>query len=298
MKRLVLFALVVLMLFGAVSCASPAPAPPSASELLNLGERYLLDLNYEQAVAQFLAVIEIEPMNARAYIGAAEAYVALGRTDDAIAVLERGYEATGDAGIADMLEGVRGVGEDTVAELETESLPENIAAIIEKIKDSLRAEDIRLAITLASTSEITEFMQHEQYSGFGDGIRIWMNEHGTYVNFIDAAKNEDNMWVDGKYYIMGTFVNNGVDLEYRGRTLAVSDISFGKYTGAYSQKIYDTEWIVVSEFVGSVVNGVFSGVSNNYQHGHSVRYVDGYSEHDTEHLNKWTVSNGAEGPND
>jgi|GEM_PF-2267489 len=103
--KCLLLALVIIALL--VSCATPASAPPTASELLNLGERYLLELNYEQAVAQFLAVIEIEPMNARAYIGAAEAYLALGRTDDAIAVLERGYAATGDVGIAEMLAGLR-----------------------------------------------------------------------------------------------------------------------------------------------------------------------------------------------
>jgi|GEM_PF-2221145 len=81
---------VILALLAA--CAAPTPAPPSASELLDLGERYLLELNYEQAVAQFLAVIEIEPMNARAYIGAAEAYVGLGRDDEAVAILRQGLE--------------------------------------------------------------------------------------------------------------------------------------------------------------------------------------------------------------
>jgi len=100
----------VLLLLVLASCAKPAPTTPlNTSELLDLGERYLLDLNYEQAVAQFLAVIEIEPMNARAYIGAAEAYLALGRTDDAIAVLERGLNAMGDnSAISAMLEQLRG----------------------------------------------------------------------------------------------------------------------------------------------------------------------------------------------
>ena len=36
----------------------------SAAEFLDLGEKYLAELNYEQAIVQFLGVIEVEPKNA------------------------------------------------------------------------------------------------------------------------------------------------------------------------------------------------------------------------------------------
>ena len=68
----------------------------SAAELLELGEKYLLEMNYEQAIVVFNRLIEIEPMNARAYIGAAEAYLALGQQDNAIEVLRRGLEVLPD----------------------------------------------------------------------------------------------------------------------------------------------------------------------------------------------------------
>jgi tetratricopeptide (TPR) repeat protein len=74
-----------------MSCAKPA-TPHSAAELLDLGEKYLLELNYEQALVQFHNLIEVEPMNSRGYTGAAEAYVGLGQIDDAIAILEIGLE--------------------------------------------------------------------------------------------------------------------------------------------------------------------------------------------------------------
>jgi tetratricopeptide (TPR) repeat protein len=67
----------------------------SAAELLDLGEKYLLELNYEQALVQFLKVIEIEPMNPRGYTGAAEAYIGLGDTESAEAVLRQGLETVG-----------------------------------------------------------------------------------------------------------------------------------------------------------------------------------------------------------
>ena len=64
--------------------------PLTAAELIDLGEKYLLELNYEQALVQFLAVIEIEPMNPRGYTGAAEAYLGLGQSDNAVMVLRDG----------------------------------------------------------------------------------------------------------------------------------------------------------------------------------------------------------------
>jgi len=68
----------------------------SAAELLDLGEKYLLDLNYEQALVQFMGVIEIEPRNARAYIGAAESYIGMGDTSSAITVLQQGLSELPD----------------------------------------------------------------------------------------------------------------------------------------------------------------------------------------------------------
>ena len=68
----------------------------SVTELLDLGEKYLLEMNYEQAVVLFLKVREIEPNNPRGYTGAAEAYVGLGQMDKAIAVLRQGQEQLPD----------------------------------------------------------------------------------------------------------------------------------------------------------------------------------------------------------
>ena len=70
------------------------------TDMLSLGERYLLEMEYEQALVQFLAVIEIEPNNVRAYIGASEAYVGLGQRDSAAGILRQGLEQTGSEAIA------------------------------------------------------------------------------------------------------------------------------------------------------------------------------------------------------
>ena len=75
----------------------------SPADMLSLGERYLLEMQFEQALVQFLAVIEIEPNNVRAYLGAAEAFVGLGQTENARNILREGYEQTGSYEIRDKL---------------------------------------------------------------------------------------------------------------------------------------------------------------------------------------------------
>jgi len=79
----------------------------SVSELLSLGEKYLLELNYEQAIVMFTRVIEIEPMNPRGYIGVAQAYIGIGDEDKAIAVLEQGLDKIDSTDIAAMLESLK-----------------------------------------------------------------------------------------------------------------------------------------------------------------------------------------------
>ncbi|MCL2817036.1 MAG: hypothetical protein FWD39_01440, partial [Clostridiales bacterium] len=65
MKRcfLLIFVMLIAFSFLAASCGDTPqpPKPPTAEELLALGEGFLLDRDYAQALAKFLAVIEIAP---------------------------------------------------------------------------------------------------------------------------------------------------------------------------------------------------------------------------------------------
>lgn len=59
---------------------------------LKLGNKYLEDEKYEQAVAAFEVAIEIDPYNVDAYLGLADAYIELEDYDMAKSVLEDGIE--------------------------------------------------------------------------------------------------------------------------------------------------------------------------------------------------------------
>jgi len=75
-----------------------------AAKQLDLGQQYLLNLEYEEAVAVFEIVIEVEPKNTTAYMGMAEAYMGMGQTDQAIKILKRGYRETEDEELGSLLE--------------------------------------------------------------------------------------------------------------------------------------------------------------------------------------------------
>lgn len=75
-----------------------------AKEQLDLGQQFLLEMEYEEAVAAFEIVIEIEPRNVDAYMGMAEAYIAMGETEKAIRTLKRGYRETEDEKLNELLQ--------------------------------------------------------------------------------------------------------------------------------------------------------------------------------------------------
>jgi tetratricopeptide (TPR) repeat protein len=97
----------ILAVLAAFAFRPVAKIALSAPELLDLGEKYLLELNYEQAIIQFQLAIDIEPRNVRAILGIADAYLHLGQQDQAIAALSTGFEASGNENLSHALEGVR-----------------------------------------------------------------------------------------------------------------------------------------------------------------------------------------------
>ena len=107
----------------------PKTAPQTVTEMLSMAQKYLVEMDYERAIAEFNKVIELDPMNADAYLGLAEAYEKSGDIDKAVETLEKGFELTGDERIEAALAALRSENEETseteaaVEETETEETP-------------------------------------------------------------------------------------------------------------------------------------------------------------------------------
>jgi tetratricopeptide (TPR) repeat protein len=99
-----------LLLTVACACAPPAQAL-GAAELLDLGEKYLLEMNYAQAAVYFERLIEVEPRNPRGYTGLSEAHIGLGDAGGAVSALRDGFAKLRDDGefIAELAEHYEGI---------------------------------------------------------------------------------------------------------------------------------------------------------------------------------------------
>ncbi len=72
-------------------------------EKLDLGQNYLDELKYEQALASYMAVLEIDPNNGEAYVGIVKAYMGMDDTENAVKYAQEGYALTGNAELREIL---------------------------------------------------------------------------------------------------------------------------------------------------------------------------------------------------
>jgi tetratricopeptide (TPR) repeat protein len=141
-------ALTVALLFSAWGCG--AKTQLSAAELLDLGEKYLLEMNYEQAVVCFTKLIAIEPKNPRGYTGLAEAYVGLGEFDKALEILRQGLGQLPDSvEIAELLEEL----EASAGESYYDTLSDEQKQMLSRLEAALRATDYQTAYDIQKTAE-------------------------------------------------------------------------------------------------------------------------------------------------
>lgn len=76
----------------------------SLTKVLDLGANYLVSLDYENAIQQYVEIIRHDPQNKDAYAGLYAAYSALGKKDEAKDVLDKAKQEFGSEGeIMDLL---------------------------------------------------------------------------------------------------------------------------------------------------------------------------------------------------
>lgn len=68
-------------------------------DYLDLGDKYLLELNYEEAAVAFNKAIELEPRDPQSYLKLAKVYDAKEDYEMAVQILMQGYDATGDGDV-------------------------------------------------------------------------------------------------------------------------------------------------------------------------------------------------------
>ena len=139
-RNIIIIAAAVLALSatGTAIAISAARSDSQSVSVLEIAQRYLAEQNYQQAVIEFQRILEIDPMNAEAYLGLAETYLGLGNAESAIAALQKGYEETGDAAILAKLNELTAITDQPAAEVGNAETAESAGQFTDEV---LPAED-------------------------------------------------------------------------------------------------------------------------------------------------------------
>jgi len=262
----IIIGLVAALLIGAVMLLSPSTTGESVADLLSLGNRFLSELNYEQALVQFLRVIEIEPRNAQGYYGAARAHIGLGRIDEAIDILRQGIEMTGDAQLQALLDELLG-------EEPTEATPTNVRepepapftqahrAFIDRICDAILAEYYEYVLALMESQEMLDILlEHGRSFFYKDVFLFSLGGAGDRYDdpyrqrYVIADKTQDGT---------GILVSITAFSAPSSSSIVISEHRNGIPDGNREHIIFDAG--------GGPVQAIFTGSSvNGFAHGEDV----------------------------
>ena len=200
----------------------PKTAPQTVTEMLSTAQKYLVEMDYERAIAEFNKVIELDPMNADAYLGLAEAYEKSGDIDKALETLEKGFELTGDERIEAALsvENTPQTDIDNDIDLNSNQLPENIydqdsRLVIEYIIDNNSVVGLNNYIY---SSHGLELLRECTYVGSGLSYEFnntdWHIDQETWYSDTGEIKEIEKISADNKYSITYEYLN-GIIYETR-----------------------------------------------------------------------------------
>lgn len=94
-NRITICAIIIALLFNLTACGSQQKAL-TWQEQYDLGERYLSEGNYEEAIIAFMAAIEIDPKQVEIYLALADTYISMGEPENAIQILTSALDIVED----------------------------------------------------------------------------------------------------------------------------------------------------------------------------------------------------------
>ncbi len=159
---------------------------------LDLGQKYLEEQNYEQAIVAFDKAIGIDPMRVDAYLGLAEAYEKMGDYDMALETLQKGYDRTGDERILEVIE--------TLELTLEENSQMNLSEVQETEKREIEEQEIITNIEFneadwGDSAIITAYSE--------DGDIVWKYETPQYEPAELSSVSEIGQKNDKYYFVQG-----------------------------------------------------------------------------------------------
>ena len=178
---------------------------------LNLGQKYLEEHDYEQAIVEFDKVIAIDPMSVDAYLGKAQAYESMGNKGKAIEVLQAGYEITNDLRLKDYIDKLSTKEEDLVqvtekADNHNEERAEEIRQFLDEELDYNKGDILWMCRGYVNPYQwgyYGEFLSDEQIEEICSPLANAMEEYIEITE--DEGIDKYGCYLAWFYYVLGKY---------------------------------------------------------------------------------------------
>lgn len=228
----VMIVLLIALVVGITIYNTPANR---LSRQIDLGNRYLEEQEYEQAIVAFDKSIVINPMSVDAYLGKAEAYEGMGDTDMALQTLREGYDLTGDERLKKKISEI----ENTIEESQlTEGAEIDRKETLDGQKEADKVVQYDFELSDFGIAEYDMFDNHfeEVCSSFGVPIKQSGEQGIDYVvdneyGHMSANYDERNLF---------NFLFNSSDYGVQYEEILTGDAGIRSYQ--LSSTYYDDDW--------------------------------------------------------
>ena len=261
MKGVAMIWLVICMMLS--SCGGQS-TESAWQEQYDLGIRYLSDGNYEEAIIAFTAAIEIDPKRAETYEGLANAYIAAGDEDAALAILEEGYEMTQDIALLTFLEEMRANMESAFRNrfgyVAFDELSASRQDYILSLMDAVISQENETAWGLlqSDVSNATWYSEHDAiYTEYGDfRLRLYIYSGNSVGSGIEIRPESGSGYYCTSTISMDASVPGGYT-----RSMGTGQCDNWNWNGAY--QLYVESSMGWNESVrnegGEMINGLLDG---------------------------------------
>lgn len=177
-RRLLLFAVTgaALVLLAAIiaGVAVFGDSGRRIQEQLDLGTKYLEEMDYERALAAFNTVLSIEPQNADAYLGIVEVYMRANENESALEYAREGYEVTGDERLKEKVDMMESAGEEKADKLK---------AVSSELQTGTEKKDEEMLSNL-NFPRLNKFLSVFAYNRLGE----YSSENPNYLDLLYFVK--------------------------------------------------------------------------------------------------------------
>ena len=242
--------IVLCVVLVAILIAKSVSPAAKLEKQLSLGAKYLNELDYDQAIVAYRTAIEIDPKSTDAYIGLADAYIGKQDYDEALAVLNEGYDQTSDDRIKDKIHEIEAlIAQETPSD--AESSADNGAEASEGQTDTGElALDQMFEVRgyIFATEDLIPDTIREEYSSLGwdtygvhfeDGIILSENGESIVVEIADLVKVDKMSDMDTEAYLNVPCLFYGCVKNHENKDGPESDGGYHFDPYEYTFELYD-----------------------------------------------------------